>query len=255
METSKTSTAQSPQGVECFKCHKSVAPDKGKQEKKGFICNDCLAKAKRNRLIAIIVVCVCLIGGAIAWIFASKSHESRTATGFDGVTEINDSVNVEMDSVNVEFNLATATISSSPVSTQAPINNLSEFKRVVAQNVDAAKAGKANDLNIPVAAIMFSFKSAELTPEAQTLIKEYADLYNQTSKEKKIEICGYACNIGEDAPNDYISQQRAEAVKNAFVSNGVDELKLTTKWFGKSMNSEFNLPKNEDYRRVLITIE
>ena len=87
------------------------------------------------------------------------------------------------------------------------------------------------------------------------MIREIVSLYKQTSKENNIVVEGYACNIGKDAPNDYISKQRAEAVKAALIENGIDVAKITTHWYGKSKNSEFNLPKNEDNRRVLISIK
>ena len=138
---------------------------------------------------------------------------------------------------------------------QAPISNIEEFKRVVAQNIEAASAGTANSIEIPVSAIHFDFKSANLNHEAKNLIKEIASLYSQTSKENIIVIDGYACNIGEDAPNDYISQERASAVKAVFIENGVDASKISTHWYGKTKNAEFNLPNNEDNRRVLISLK
>lgn len=159
-----------------------------------------------------------------------------------------------MDSINVEFNLATATITSAPVSTQTPVNNIEDFKRVVDNNIDAAKSVKKNSLNIPVSSVQFGFKSATISTDASNLILEIANLYKQTSKENLIVIDGYACNIGTDAPNDLISQQRAESVKAFLIENGIDASKIKTHWYGKSKNEEFNLPKNEDNRRVLISI-
>lgn len=250
------STAKNGSTVECVKCHKQVAPENAQQTDKGLVCNDCVAKTKRNRLIVIFIFLGCLILGALIWfLVANNDKKAATATGFEGVMEINDSVNVVVDSIDVEFNIATATLSSAPVSTQAPVSNIEEFKRVLAQNVEATKSGKEKTLNVPVSAIMFSFKSVELTPDALNLIKEIANLYGQTDKSGIIKVDGYACNIGEDAPNDHISQQRAEAVKSALVAAGVEASRVETLWYGKSKNAEFNLPKNEDNRRVLISFK
>ena len=253
-ESKKSSQAQAQNGVECAKCHKQVAPENGQQKDDKFICNECLIKTKRNRIIAGVIFLACCIAAALIWFYIAGSDKKITATGFDGVTEINDSINVNVDSINMEFNLATATISSSPVATQAPVANIDDFKRIVARNVETAKSEKTNILNIPVSSIQFGFKSSALSGDAYNLIREIVSLYNQTSKENGIVIEGYACYIVEDAPNDYISQQRAEAVKSAFIENGVDASKITTQWYGKSKNAEFNLPKNEDNRRVLISI-
>lgn len=255
MEESKKSQHSPAQGgVECKKCHQQVASGNGQTKNGEFICNECLAKSKRNKVITACVALVCCIAGGIVWYCMSGADKKTTASGFDGVTEINDSVNVVVDSINVEFNLATAAITSMPVSTQAPVTNIDDFKRVVAKNMEVAKSGNANSLDIPVSAIQFGFKSSALSAASYNLIREIVGLYNQTSKENNIVVEGYACNIGDDAPNDYISQQRAEAVKAALVENGIDASKISTQWYGKSKNSEFNLPKNEDNRRVLISI-
>ncbi len=254
MENSKTSSHSTAQGrVECKKCQKQVAPGNGQQKNGDFVCNECLAKSKRNNIIVASSILACCIAGALIWFFIAP--DKRTATGFDGVAEINDSVNVVVDSINVEFNLATAAITSTPVSTQAPVNNIADFKHIIAQSVETAKTDNTNSLSIPVLAVQFGFKSSTLSADAINLIREITGLYNQTSKENMIVVEGYACNIGEDAPNDYISQERAETVKAALVEHGVDAAKITTRWYGKSKNSEFNLSKNEDNRRVLISIK
>lgn len=254
MEESKKSSHFEAQGsIECTKCHKHVASGNGQMKNGEFVCNECLAKSKRNKLIAGFIFLACCIAAIV--LFYVSSSDKRTASGFEGVSEINDSLNVEVDSINIEFNLATATITSVPVSAQAPVSNIDEFKRVVAQNMDAAKSDKTNSFSIPVSAVQFGFKSAVLSDDANNLIREIVNLYNQTSKENGIVVEGYACNIGEDAPNDYISQQRAEAVKAALIESGVDAAKITTQWYGKSKNSEFDLPSIADYRRVLISIK
>ena len=95
-----------------------------------------------------------------------------------------------MDSINVEFNLATATITSAPVSTQTPVNNIEDFTRVVDNNIDADKSVKKNSLNIPVSSVQFGFKSATISTDASNLILEIANLYKQTSKENLIVIDG-----------------------------------------------------------------
>lgn len=241
--------------MECSKCHKQVASANGQDNNGRFICNDCITKSKRNKLIALAVLLACCVGGGLTWYFLANPNQKLTATGFDGATEINDSVNVQVDSINVEFNLSTAAITSTPVSTQAPISNIEEFRRIVTQNMDAASSGTTNSLEIPVSVIQFGFNSSNLSNEAKNLIKEIAILYNQTSKVNSIIIDGYACNMGEDAPNDYISMERAEIVKTAFIENGIDASKISTHWYGKSKNAEFNLPHNEDNRRVLISLK
>lgn len=255
MEDYKTSfSPQTQEKIVCHKCHKQVTPENGQQKNYGFICNECLAKSKRNKIIAVCAFLVCCTATAVT-LFLIYGSEKSTVSGFEGVSAINDSVNVDMDSINVEFNLATATITSSPISAQAPVSNIEDFKRIVAQNMDAARSSDSNSLSIPVSSVQFGFNSAVLTADAQNLIREIVSLYNKTSMEKGVVIEGYACNIGGDAPNDFISQQRAEAVRDALMENGLTHGKISTQWFGKSKNSEYRLPSNDEYRRVLISIK
>ncbi len=182
-------------------------------------------------------------------------EKGKKVRGFEGVDRIEDYINVGDKFSDVGFNIATATISSIPVKAQQPISSVEEFKHVVEQTVEQAQASAENKLEIPCIAFMFSFDSDFLSKESNDMLDEITNLYNKTNRESTLVIDGFACNIGGDAANNYISCQRATAVKDALVKNGIPESNMKVRWFGKSRNSEFNLPRNADYRRVLISIE
>ena len=55
--------------------------------------------------------------------------------------------------------------------------------------------------------------------------------------------------------NNIVSKNRATAVSDFMVSNGIPEDNIEIKWFGKSQNSKFDYPKMKDYRRVIIGIK
>ena len=81
--------------------------------------------------------------------------------------------------------------------------------------------------------IFFDFDKWELKPEsipelerAVNLLKEYSSL--------KVEIWGFADSIGNEEYNLYLSNKRAEAVKEYLVEHSIDEDRLTTKGFGES---------------------
>lgn len=131
-------------------------------------------------------------------------------------------------------------------------NQAVESKNQVFNNATPADTFAISEENSD---LKFAFDSPELSEKTLASIKDVADLYNKSSRTKKLVIRGYACNIGDDAPNNYVSKQRAEAVKNAFIQYGVSEDNIKIEWFGKSKNAEFNLPNNADNRRVLISIE
>lgn len=241
---------------ECKDCHQHKLVEEGKQTDKGFVCNDCARKKRNNILIVCAILVICVIAGLVIWRMIVNSEEERRITsGFDGVTEYNDSINVKVETPKVEFNLATATLTSIPITAQAPIDNIEEFKRILAKSVETAEQNNSQSLALPVVAIMFNFNSSEVSKEGKDLLKEISKVYNESSKQGKVIVNGYACNIGEDQPNNYISQLRAENVKNELIKEGIPESNISVKWYGKSKNSEFKLPRNEDNRRVLISFE
>jgi outer membrane protein OmpA-like peptidoglycan-associated protein len=81
--------------------------------------------------------------------------------------------------------------------------------------------------------ITFKTKSAEiLKPSFRTLdgavkvLQEYASL--------RLEIQGHTDDVGDDAFNLDLSQQRAESVKAYFVGKGIDESRITAKGYGET---------------------
>ena len=240
----------------CKDCNQHKPVTDGKQTDKGFVCNDC-SKKKRNRiLIACAILIACVIAGLVIWkMIVNSEEERRIASGFEGITEINDSINVKVDAPKIEFNLATATLTSMPVAAQAPVDNIEEFKRILAKNVKVAEQNNSQSLALPVVAIMFNFNSSEISKAGEDLLKEISKVYNESSKQGKVIVDGYACNIGDEETNNYISQLRAENVKNELIKDGIPIENIEINWYGKSKNSQFSLTKNEDYRRVLINFK
>ena len=87
--------------VECSKCHKKVASTEGVTKPSGFICNDCLKKKKRTLVLG--GLCGFAVV-AIAAVFLLTNKQSKTGAGFNGVGEIKDSMELSVDSNNVESN-------------------------------------------------------------------------------------------------------------------------------------------------------
>ena len=239
---------------ECQDCHQHKLVEDGKITDKGYVCNDCARKKKNRILIACAILVACVIAGLVIWRMIAED-ERRIASGFDSVSEYNDSINVKVEMPKVEFNIATATLTSMPVTAQAPIDNIEEFNRVLVKSVEAAEQSNSQSLSLPVVAIMFNFNSSEISNAGEDLLSEISKVYNESSKQGKVIVNGYACNIGDDEPNNYISQLRAENVKNELIKYGISTDKIEINWYGKSKNTEFQLSKNDDYRRVLINFE
>lgn len=256
MSNKTTNASTQPTNVECVKCHKKVAMESAQETPNGYICAECTAKAKtmKNVIYGVVAAAVLCGIGAGVWFYNDKKSYVN-AEGFDGAENINDSINIVVDTTSVVFNIATATVTSTPVSAQQkPVSDIEEFQKIYANSITEAKAGKVNQLQLPTLAAMFDFKSAQISSQAQSLISEFANVYGKTSQKSTIVVDGYACNIGGDDANNSISKERAEAVRTALVAVGVPANKIELHWYGKSKNSEFNLATNAEYRRVLLSI-
>ena len=238
--------------VECSKCHKEVASTEGVSKSRGFICNDCLKKKKRalalGGLSGLVVV-------AIVAAFFLTTKQSKTGAGFNGVGEIKDSMELSVDSNNVNINLSSNTAVSNSVSAQAPISNLNSFKHVLSQNIEKSKKDKSGKLVIPSVSPLFGINTNYFVGDGEALVKEFASTFAKTDKKAKMLVEGFTCDLGSDVLNDKLSEARAEVVKNILMNAGVPEQNIKMKWYGKSRFSEFKYTDKSEYRRVTISVE
>lgn len=83
-----------------------------------------------------------------------------------------------------------------------------------------------------LAIINFSTGSAHIPADDMELIRQSAEALKRAPKGSRIEVGGHTDNTGDPASNLALSQQRADAVKNALVSAGVPSDMLTTRGYG-----------------------
>ena len=239
--------------VECSKCHKKVAPTERAVKPRGFICDECLKK-KKKRTMVLGGLCG-LVVVAIASAFLLTNKQSKTGSGFDGVGEIKDSMELSVDSNNVKINLASKTAASNTVSAQAPISNLSSFKHVLSQNIEKSKKNKSGKLLIPAVSPLFGINTNYFVGDGETLVKEFASTFAKTDKKAKLLVEGFTCDLGSEALNNKLSEARAEAVKNILTKAGIPEQNIEMKWYGKSRFGEFTYTDKSEYRRVTISVK
>src|SRR5690606_36806841 len=80
--------------------------------------------------------------------------------------------------------------------------------------------------------ITFATGKADITPECEaTLQKALRTL--RTYPEIEVEISGHTDDVGSNASNQRLSQQRAESVKRWLVENGIEESRLTAVGYGE----------------------
>lgn len=240
------------QGVECSKCHKQVSSADGVQKPNGFVCNECICKSKK-RILLTSIGGVIIVAAIIVW--ALTGNSKRTGEGFEGVREIQDSVSLSVNANEVKFDLSTATAVSSPVSTQAPISNLADFKNVFAQNVANATDENSKKIIIPSVSSLFEINTDHFINDGDALVREFALAYNKTNKEATVFVEGYTCDLGGVNLNNKLSEVRAETVKKVLVDAGVPENKIEIKWYGKSRFNEFKYSSKSEYRRVILSVK
>jgi len=83
---------------------------------------------------------------------------------------------------------------------------------------------------------LFPRRSAELTEKGKELLaKNEQDARDMLSRASYIEVIGHTDDVGDDAYNLALSEDRAEAVRNHLVAAGVDPSKIVTVGAGESM--------------------
>ena len=245
-------TSNTHQNVECSKCHKQVSSTDGVQKSNGFVCNECINKSKK-RILLTSIGGVIIVAAIIVWAFTGNSK--RTGEGFEGVGEIQDSVSLSVNANEVKFDLSTATAVSSPISTQAPISNLADFKNVFAKNVVDATDKNAKNIVIPSVSPLFEINTDHFINDGEALVREFAAVYNKTNKESTIFVEGFTCDLGGIDLNNKLSEVRAETVKKILVNADIPEDKIEVKWYGKSRFNEFKYSDKSEYRRVILSIK
>jgi outer membrane protein OmpA-like peptidoglycan-associated protein len=111
---------------------------------------------------------------------------------------------------------------------------------LVFKNVRVALGGGMNLIDalnkegkIVTHGIHFDVNSATVKPESMGTINQIAKLL-KNNPELKFEIDGHTDSTGDASKNMTLSQQRAEAVQQLLVSQGVDASRLSAKGYGAS---------------------
>lgn len=95
--------------------------------------------------------------------------------------------------------------------------------------------------------INFKSGSFEIPPQRLDFLKRAAGYINKLPPSVVIEVGGHTDDIGTDASNQKLSENRANAVRAALIKFGVDESRLQAKGYGKD---DPKVPNKDDESRA-----
>jgi outer membrane protein OmpA-like peptidoglycan-associated protein len=81
--------------------------------------------------------------------------------------------------------------------------------------------------------VLFDTGRAELNPGAGRKLDQLAQFLNE-HKDRLVQIDGFTDSVGTDAYNEDLSRRRADAVKSALLSRGIDSARIGTVGYGKA---------------------
>lgn len=140
-----------------------------------------------------------------------------------------------------------------------------------ARNLAATMAGRAQDLErqvtdlqaeeterglvLTLGAVLFETSKANLQSGAQRTVQKVADFLNQYP-ERNILIEGFTDSQGGDDYNQQLSENRAKAVRDELVKDGVNAGRIDTQGYGEQypVASNDNAAGRQQNRRVEIVI-
>ena len=79
--------------------------------------------------------------------------------------------------------------------------------------------------------IQFEYNSSALTDDSQAGIEMLVEFLKR-NPDLKVELAGHTDDVGSASYNQKLSADRAESVRKALISNGIDETRLTAKGYG-----------------------
>lgn len=94
-------------------------------------------------------------------------------------------------------------------------------------------AARAEQSSVRLEGVTFELNSARLTPDAATTLRRVADAL-RGEPSLRAEIAGHTDSSGEDAYNLRLSQERAGAVLQFLVSQGIDASRLIARGYGET---------------------
>jgi outer membrane protein OmpA-like peptidoglycan-associated protein len=170
---------------------------------------------------------------------AAMADDARVAAGQSERTKIQlaartrdaDNAKVAVDNAKMATNAA-----------EGQRDEATENSARLQAEVDRLKATPTpRGLVLTLGDVLFDTGRAQLNPGSGRKLDQLAQFLTD-HPERRVQIDGFTDSIGTDSYNQYLSQQRADAVKSALMSRGIDPQRIGSQGYGKG----FPVATNEE---------
>jgi outer membrane protein OmpA-like peptidoglycan-associated protein len=148
---------------------------------------------------------------------AAKADDARVAAG-----------QVERD--RIQLAARTREVQNAKMATSAATEQAARLQA----EIDALKATPTDrGLVLTLGDVLFDTGKAELNAGATRKLDQLAQFLSE-HKDRRVQIDGFTDSVGTDSFNLDLSQRRAEAVRSALLTRGIDSSRIGTQGYGKA---------------------
>lgn len=170
---------------------------------------------------------------------AAKADDARVASG---QTERN----------SIQLAARTRDVENAKIETNAALDHAASLQA----EVDALKATPTpRGLVLTLGDVLFETGKAQLNPGSARKLDQLAQ-FLADHPGRRVQIDGFTDSVGTDSYNQSLSQQRADAVKSALVTRGIEPSRIESQGYGKGFPVADNAESNgrQLNRRVEVVI-
>jgi outer membrane protein OmpA-like peptidoglycan-associated protein len=169
---------------------------------------------------------------------AAKADDARVAAGQAERDQIMlDARNREVQSAHMATNeakmVANEALNQRDQAADQAARAREEAARLQAE-VDQLKATPTpRGLVMTLGDVLFDTGRSELNPGASRKLDQLAQFLSE-HKERRVQIDGFTDSVGTESYNEELSRRRADAVKSALTTRGIDSSRISTQGYGKA---------------------